>query len=58
VFGIVAQGQESAASSVDKTVPAESDNAATPVPTPAAVSDTPAENTQAVPIPPDKTTQP
>jgi len=58
VSGLGSQGQESAASSVDKTVPAESDNAATPVPTPAAVSDTPAENTQAVPIPPDKTTQP
>jgi chemotaxis protein MotB len=58
VSGLGSQGQESPASSVDKTVPAESDNAETPVPTPPVVSDTPAENTRAVPAPPDKTTQP
>lgn len=58
VSGLGSQGQESAASSVDKTVPAEADNAEKPVPTPPIVSDTPAENTQAVPAPPDKTAQP
>ena len=58
VSGLGSQGQESAASSVDKTVPAEADNAEKPVPTPPVVSDTPAENTQAVPAAPDKTAQP
>jgi chemotaxis protein MotB len=58
VSGLGSQGQESAASSVDKTVPAEADNAEKTVPTPPVVSDTPAENTQVVPPPPDKTAQP
>jgi chemotaxis protein MotB len=58
VSGLGSQGQESAASSVDKTVPTEADNAEKPVPTPPVVSDTPAENTQAVPAAPDKTAQP
>ena len=58
VSGLGSQGQESAAPSVDKTVPTEADNAEKPAPTPPVVSDTPAENTQAVPAAPDKTAQP
>ena len=58
VSGLGSQGQESAAPSVDKTVPTEADNAERPAPTPPVVSDTPAENTQAVPAVPDKTAQP
>jgi len=58
VSGLGSQVQESAASSVDKTVPAETGNAEKPVPTLPVVSDTPAENTQAVPATPDKTAQP
>ena len=58
VSGLGSEGQESADSSVDKPVPAEADNPEKRVPTPPVVSDPPAENTPAVPAPPDKTAQP
>lgn len=58
VSDLGSKGQESTASSADKTISAEADNAEKTVPTPPVVSDTPAESTQAVPAAPDKTAQP